>query len=236
MSKILDYIEEDAEERLEDMMRARNILDSGGALKAPDEFNNYGYNLSNTIIARYKPWDEYDMPISSSLNDEALFNIRQFNAMAPEGIGYELGVYNGGVSRMLMDEGRPMICFDTFTGVSGSGDYDMMEDGEYCCRDPEIVKNFLHDAVIVEGDVRDTLARRQYENVAFAHLDMDVYEPTEFALNEIWPRLMFGGVIVCDDYGVWCTHGIRLAVDDFITEHPMCKHIYLQTGQMVLIK
>lgn len=236
MSTILDYINKGKGTREKILEQVREMLANGAALSAPPEFKNYGYNLSNTTIAKFRPWDEMDHPVDTALSDEALFNVGQFNRLAIAGLGYECGIYNGGVSRMLMDEGRRMVCFDTFEGVKGSHEgVDMMGDGEYACRNEDAVRALLHDAEIVKGDVRHTILNRA-EMVAFAHLDMDVYSPTIVALQEIWPRLYYGGIIVCDDYGVWCTQGVRQAVDLFLDTTPDVKSIYLPTGQVVLMK
>ena len=46
----------------------------------------------------------------------------------------------------------------------------------------------------------------------FAHVDVDLYHPTKASLEYFWPRLVPGGVIVCDDYN-WS--GAKRAVDEF---------------------
>lgn len=46
----------------------------------------------------------------------------------------------------------------------------------------------------------------------FVHVDVDLYQPTRASLEYFWPRLVPGGVIVCDDYN-W--GGARRAVDEF---------------------
>jgi hypothetical protein len=46
----------------------------------------------------------------------------------------------------------------------------------------------------------------------FVHVDVDLYQPTKASLEHFWPRLVPGGVIVCDDYN-W--GGARRAVDEF---------------------
>lgn len=235
MSNIQDYIEEGRETREEYLQVVRTMLDEH-TLGAPDSYHGYGYTLMNTTIARWKPWDmkpEY-YNYDSALKEQALFNIEQMNDFAPDGLGYELGVYNGGVSRMLLDFGRDMVCFDTFTGIKGSEGIDDLENGEYCTNDESAVRILLNDAEIVKGDVCDTLKQRD-EPVAFVHMDMDVYVPTYYALNQIWPRLVDGGVIMMDDYGVWCTQGVMRAVDVFLNTNK-ARVIYFPTGQMAIIK
>jgi len=46
----------------------------------------------------------------------------------------------------------------------------------------------------------------------FAHIDVDLYQPTKASLEYFWPRLASGGVMVCDDYN-WS--GAKRAVLEF---------------------
>jgi O-methyltransferase len=46
----------------------------------------------------------------------------------------------------------------------------------------------------------------------FVHVDVDLYQPTKASLEYFWPRLVTGGVMVCDDYN-W--GGARRAVEEF---------------------
>jgi hypothetical protein len=53
---------------------------------------------------------------------------------------------------------------------------------------------------------------RQYR---FVHVDVDLYQPTRDSLEYFWPRLVPGGVLVCDDYN-WS--GAKRAVEEFAAE------------------
>jgi len=46
----------------------------------------------------------------------------------------------------------------------------------------------------------------------FVHVDVDIYQPTRDSFDYFYPRLVAGGIIVCDDYG-W--PGARKAIDEF---------------------
>jgi hypothetical protein len=46
----------------------------------------------------------------------------------------------------------------------------------------------------------------------FTHVDVDLYHPTKASLEYFWPRLVPGGVLVCDDYN-WS--GAKRAVEEF---------------------
>jgi predicted O-methyltransferase YrrM len=58
--------------------------------------------------------------------------------------------------------------------------------------------------------------------ISFLHLDMDVKEPTVFALEKLWERVVPDGVIVFDDYSA--VAGETDAVDEFLRVH----HLKLQ--------
>lgn len=216
----------------------RNILDAV-AVPPPTMHPYYGYLLMNTTVAKYKPWEAKSASYKkyeTALSDQKLFNIEQFAKMAPGGIAYECGVYTGGCTRMLLDMGREVVAFDTFDGIVGSDKlYDDFVDGEYCADNPDMVKEYISGAEIVEGDIRKTIIERPMEGIAFAHIDLDVYEPTQVALDYIYHNIMRKGVIVIDDYGVWCTKGVKQAVDEFTEMHKI-NGIYLPTGQMVIIR
>jgi asparagine synthase (glutamine-hydrolysing) len=50
--------------------------------------------------------------------------------------------------------------------------------------------------------------------VAFAHVDVDWYEPVSTCLERIFPRLVEGGSIILDDYHDW--GGCRKAADEYL--------------------
>ena len=51
-----------------------------------------------------------------------------------------------------------------------------------------------------QGDVRDTLPRFHSSKIAFAHIDMNSYEPEVYSLQFLWDRVPRGGVVLLDDY------------------------------------
>lgn len=70
----------------------------------------------------------------------------------------------------------------------------------------------------VAGNVFDTLpeylAKNPATRIALLHLDMDVREPTAFALDLLFDRIVPGGVIVVDDYGA--AAGATEAIEAFL--------------------
>ncbi len=78
---------------------------------------------------------------------------------------------------------------------------------------------------LINGDVRDTvpkfLKKNSAERFSLIHLDIDVYEPTVLVLNNLYERLVTGGLIVIDDYNT--VEGATIAVDEFIVKYPNLK-------------
>ena len=87
-------------------------------------------------------------------------------------------------------------------------------------------KNMYENIDFIQGDVHQTIPRWLEENtqgrIALLHLDMDVYEPTKIALENLWSRVVRGGVVVIDDYN--SVGGATRAVDEFLAD----KNIILQ--------
>lgn len=76
---------------------------------------------------------------------------------------------------------------------------------------------------LVKGNVFETLPKYLEENpalrISVLHLDMDVKEPTDFVLKELYSRIVPGGLIILDDY--CAVEGESLAIDQFLREHKL---------------
>ncbi len=154
----------------------------------------------------------------------------------------ELGVYKGtslirfGTFRNALenDFSRKIIGFDAFgtfprEGISLDADTKFIDrfetgGGDGLKRDELSAilsrKNF-ENIELVEGNVFDTVPQYLEANpatrIALLHLDMDVKEPTVFALERLYPLVVPGGLIVFDDYST--VAGETEAVDDFLAEN-----------------
>lgn len=65
---------------------------------------------------------------------------------------------------------------------------------------------------LIKGLLQDTMQITQ--PVAFAHIDVDWYDPVRTCLVRIFPQLVPGGSIILDDYHDW--GGCRKATDEFL--------------------
>lgn len=138
----------------------------------------------------------------------------------------ELGVYKGAslmrfaMFRSLLehDASRAIHGFDAFgafprNGVGDAGDRAFIESfederGEGIARgtlEGLLTEKGLTNVHLHEGNILDTLPealeRMPELRIALLHLDVDVYEPTAFALDRLAPHMVPGGLILFDDYG-----------------------------------
>lgn len=133
----------------------------------------------------------------------------------------ELGVYRGGVGRLMAKRfpKRTVRLFDTFTGIPWDG-YDPAKDrhrpGEFACSLDE-VRAWLSDCpnVIFHPGLFPLTAAG--ERFAMVHLDADLFASTRAGLKWFWPRLSVGGCLVLDDWRWPMCPGVEQAVGQFFT-------------------
>lgn len=162
----------------------------------------------------------------------------------------EVGVYKGGTSYFIAAaveqlglKGATVHCFDTFEGHPAE---DIRADVDTCHRagsfasvEFEAVRRYLEvfpNVRLYQGRFQDTCRNLEATQVHFAHVDVDIYEPTRCALEFLDRRLVRGGVVVVDDYGFVTCPGVRQAVDEFVLGKPDYLSLHLLTGQNVLVK
>lgn len=79
-------------------------------------------------------------------------------------------------------------------------------------------KKGLRNFQLIKGDVIETLPqfieRNPERRFSLVHVDVDVYEPTVCILENLWDRLVRGGLLVFDDFGT--VEGETRAVDEFL--------------------
>jgi hypothetical protein len=157
---------------------------------------------------------------------------------------FELGVYKAAslirlaTFRNLLenDFSRKIVGFDAFgkfpkTNLTSPTDHDFIErfesDGGDGLSLTEVQAIFeqkgFRNIFLQEGNVFDTLPRyldaHPEVRIAFLHLDMDVKEPTAFALDRLYDRVVPNGLIVFDDYNA--VAGETDAVDEFLAKRKL---------------
>ncbi len=155
---------------------------------------------------------------------------------------FELGVYKGASLVRLAtfrdalenDFSRKIVGFDAFgafpteglnlkddlafiEGFEGAGGHGLEKEEVASVLEGKGFENFE----LIKGNVFDTLPayleNHPETRLAFLHLDMDVKEPTDFALECLYERVVPGGLIVFDDYNA--VAGETISADDFSKKH-----------------
>jgi hypothetical protein len=160
------------------------------------------------------------------------------------------------------DRSRKVFGFDHFKGLTQFSEQDGRNDDRYQkveggYRSPaEVVRTLvkLHNSdnmipgtercVLVEGDLFETIPSFLQEQpglrIALLHIDVDLYEPTKFALEQLYPLVLKGGIVCLDEYGLIPWQGETRAADEYFaarSEAPTFrKHAFAQTPHGYFIK
>jgi O-methyltransferase len=162
-----------------------------------------------------------------------------------DGDVWECGVYKGGTAAMMaaiLKDSCPskrLYLFDTFEGMPETDvKRDRHKAGDFSDTSLDAVVSYIghRDICIVrKGFIPETFAGLESSQIAFAHIDVDIYRSILDCLQFIWPKLSCGGFVVFDDYGFPSCPGARAAVDEFFLEEA-CVPLCLPTGQAVVFK
>jgi SAM-dependent methyltransferase len=152
----------------------------------------------------------------------------------------ELGCWNGTnlvylakIIAILRPHGcTEVIGFDSFRGLGnfdGEKDPSGHENRIYSYRgNVELLQDVLRlygleeSVQIVEGNILETLPaflqNRKDIRFAFVYLDADLYAPTRAAVELLYPRLLKGGIMVCDEYNTEDWPGETRAIHEVLGE------------------
>ena len=156
----------------------------------------------------------------------------------------EIGVYRGASlftwTKLIEtfcpgDRYRMVYGFDQFLGLTQYTDKDGQRDAETYSSSVEAMRELVdvhnEDSLIpgvercrlIEGDVVETLPRFVKDNpglrIALLNLDVDLYEPTRVALENLYPLVLRGGIVVFDEYGWEQWPGESSAVDEYFASN-----------------
>jgi hypothetical protein len=145
-------------------------------------------------------------------------------------------------ARNIGDRTKKVIGFDNFFGFRKLDPEDGPEDqkagkfaGGFDAREMEaqvedIIKIFDQDRFIpekprihlVKGNIEETLPTFIKEHpgvrISLLHFDCDLYAPTKVGLEYLWDKVVPGGVVIFDEYGIEPWAGESQAVDEFFAK------------------
>jgi len=206
----------------------------------------------------YSPWFEnWFQDIYKKINQRTLiwedraYIINRFcsHCIHLEGDFAECGVYKGGSAFLIADTIKPLVgrkklyLFDTFTGMPDTAikQKEGFQKGDLGDTSLNDVKVFLKEFSFINfhaGFIPDTFVNQKVEEsrFSFVHLDVDIYQSTLDCCQFFYDRMVKGGVLLCDDYGVPIyKNGARAAFDLFFDSKPETP-IVLPTGQCLVVK
>jgi O-methyltransferase len=129
--------------------------------------------------------------------------------------------------------------FDSFEGLSapGVGDGEHWEQGDLSVSMAQVEKNMgdFDRYTLYQGWIPSRFAEIQDKRFAFAHIDVDLYQPTRDAIEFFYPRMNEGAVLLCDDYGSTLCPGATRAIDEFLADKPE-KMLYMTCGSGFLLR
>jgi hypothetical protein len=197
-------------------------------------------NLSEDQLWDYENGFYWFSPPSRINKLLAHYEIYQLIKGVPGDI-FELGVFKGAslirfaTFRALFenDDARRIVGFDAFgkfptENLELAGDLEFIERFEggsgpgLTREETERVLDLkgFRNVQLVEGNVFETLPAYLEQNphcrISLLHLDMDVKEPTAYALDLLFEKLVSGGIVVVDDYN--SVVGATDAVDGFLKD------------------
>ncbi len=147
-----------------------------------------------------------------------------------EGDVAEFGVFQGGsayffalaMQQFGLDE-KLLFLYDTFNGIPQSSVLDLVEVDDFSGSSLERVQNLLSgfdNVRLVPGDVTKTFQASNEGPFSLVHVDCDQFEVTCFLCEQLYTRMVPGGILMFQNYSFGATLGERIAVDHFFEDKP----------------
>jgi O-methyltransferase len=165
----------------------------------------------------------------------------------------EIGCFRGLSAYLAADMFQAMgkkltfhLC-DSFEGLSAPTANDQNKDNEpsvnirpgaYACSEEGLRAHLAKFDFMQfhKGWIPAPFKKIENERFCYAHIDVDLFEPTRDAIAFLWPRMNPGGVVVLDDYGIVHYPGAKRAIDSFFAEQKDYFLIDQPAGNAVVIK
>lgn len=141
----------------------------------------------------------------------------------------ELGVYKGNSAKLLAVLGRGRnrhtYLFDTFSGFDSRDlrGVDSRNFMDFTDTSLGAVQKLVgtEGVTYVPGFFPESVSQIELpQHIAIAHIDCDLYEPMKAGLEQFYPRLSTGGILLLHDYSSGYWEGAKRAIDEFFEKRP----------------
>lgn len=156
----------------------------------------------------------------------------------------EVGVWKGGTGALIAkaaDSNTHVYLCDTFEGVVKAGENDTnYKGGEHADTNESTVTGLLANLYVTNATILKGIFPDDHKNevkdkiIKFCHIDVDTYNSAKEVFDFVWERMVMGGVVAFDDYGIWGCEGVTKLVNEM--EVPDGFKIYNLNGHGVIIK
>jgi len=158
----------------------------------------------------------------------------------------ECGVFRGFSTAVLahyLDFGKlpkQWFLYDTFSGVpedQRNSNHDNSEVFQVSELQAYVSKRFekYPNIQVVRGRVPEVLAEQAPATIAFLHIDMNSADAELGALEQLFGRVVPGGMVILDDYG-WFYYNEQKHVEDAFFVGAGYRVLELPTGQGLIVK
>lgn len=135
----------------------------------------------------------------------------------------ELGCYVGDTAKILAHiTGKNVFVYDSFEGLPDDETNNKARMNE--ATQKKLIDNFRKDGIkyptMKKCWFNELTPNDLPEQIAFAHLDGDLYSSIMDSLNLVYSRMSVGGVILVDDYCDPEWPGAEAAVNEFFSDKP----------------
>jgi hypothetical protein len=153
----------------------------------------------------------------------------------------EAGVFTGATSWITCEARQGLGTHWGFDSFDGLAEPSVADEGNWQAHDLTAeeanVRRLLepYDAKIFKGWIPEIFEKAAgLDELVFAHIDVDLYEATLASLEFFYPKLVSGGILVCDDYGYTDCPGAKRAVDEYMAGREPVVHA--TTGQAIIFR
>jgi hypothetical protein len=197
-------------------------------LEVLNEIISLGRDLAAVEETQLKTWDPFERYyiLWSALKQ-----------ISVDGDYVQCGVYKGEEAFYIAKECKTTLhLFDSFEGAQDLGGLD----NEYYIQNPykcdvEEAQTVLAQFNNVKINVGKVPANFETVNeIAFLHIDVNLYEPTKITLTELWPKVVSGGMVMVDLHDSYSS-GAEVAVQEFFDNLGLAMQ-KLPTGIVVVYK
>ena len=216
------------------------------------------YGIPEDFNRLYQPWLRPDnasllrpeVTANTLLDPRKLYFLRQLarTSLPVPGDIFEAGAGSGGSTRVILDvlqkagSNKRIWSLDTFEGYkkidpAKDGDHLKLE-GCRCASLADVTRLLStpnQQVVLIPGLIPGTLNQVHAPLFSFAHIDVNLHEPTLAATEFVLERLSPWGIVVFDDYAWPATYGARTAIDEACRSRGLDVTVVPHTTQAFLI-